>query len=96
MANLREVSKATWNANVLPKYEEINTGSLQRIADACELMAQRYANLIDERYADLIDERDRYRRYHTEECKRRAHRENQIRSLKGVITKLRRRLEKGA
>ncbi len=47
--NLREASKQTYNAAHPPDLATINAGSLQRIADATELMAQNHATLIRER-----------------------------------------------
>lgn len=61
--------------------EAINAGSLQRIADATELMARNYQQLQN----DL----DRYKRWYDEECERRKQLERRVNSLKGVITKLR-------
>jgi hypothetical protein len=77
MANTREDSRKNWDS--AGTREDINSGSLQRIADATELIAQRYSELI----ADV----ERYKRWYAEEKQRRESRDNQIRSLKGVITK---------
>ena len=43
MADFRDNSKARWNGSGC--VEHINAGSLQRIADACELMATDYRQL---------------------------------------------------
>ena len=43
MANFRDNSKASWAGSGC--VEHINAGSLQRIADACELMATDYRRL---------------------------------------------------
>lgn len=45
----REASKKVWNSSDPGRMDEINMGSLQRIADACELMAKNHARLIEER-----------------------------------------------
>jgi len=81
MSTFRESSKAEWgSSNNLP---DINAGSLQRIADATEKMAMSYAS--------LIDERDRYKRRYEGEQARTLRLELRIRSLRGVITKLKAR-----
>jgi hypothetical protein len=46
---LREASKGKWTVTTPPTVEQINTGALQRIADALELIAQDYRVLIQER-----------------------------------------------
>ena len=62
-----------------------NTGSLQRIADATEKMAQNWVR--------ITDERDRYYGWWKEERERRLKLERQLlgrtNALRGVITKLR-------
>lgn len=58
----------------------LKTGCLMRIADATEVMAKRYQ--------DLIDERDRYKRWHKELEERWCKAVLRIAALKGVITKL--------
>lgn len=80
MANLREISKqefisATGNTN-----EAISTGSLQRIADATELMARNYL--------ELQKERDNYKKGYYEKREQIEKLYRQISALKGVITKL--------
>lgn len=66
--------------------DEINSGSLQRIADACELMATSYKELIDER--NMFRDQSISRRARIETLDRR------IAALHGVITKLTKRREK--
>jgi hypothetical protein len=80
MANFRESSIAHWSSSN-NCVEHINAGSLQRIADATELMATSYQS--------LIEERDRYKRYYEERKKNMASMERRIAALRGVITKLR-------
>ena len=65
--------------------DQLRTGALLRIADATEVMAKNYQ--------ELIDERDRYKRYYREEreVNKRLYLSNA--ALKGVITKLRKKLE---
>ncbi len=79
---MRQVLKKEWNPasfNTATR-DEISCGSLQRIADACELMARRYQ--------DLIDDRDRYKRARDEweGIARRHHR--RVIALRGVVTRL--------
>lgn len=65
-------------------YENLNLGCLLRIADATELMAKRYQDLIDDRdrarrlYASAVGERDRVYRSRA--------------SLRGQITKLKKQI----
>lgn len=64
-------------------HEEVNVGSLQRIADACELMATNYIQLQrNEKYW-------KERAEENEACAKKAQR--RIVALKGVITKLKKR-----
>lgn len=79
----KELSRKDWGSSAAPVRADLEFGALLRIADAAEVMAQRYQ--------DLIDERDRYKRYHDEELARRRRSEFRIAALKGVITKLKRR-----
>ena len=54
--NHREASRKLWTTIAeVPTQSEIDVGSLQRIADACELMAKNHA--------ELIRERDQYERW---------------------------------
>lgn len=63
-----------------PTTDDLRLGCLQRIADATELMARRYNDLLEDA------QREKRRR---EEAEQRAYRRLcQIRALKGVITKL--------
>ncbi len=54
--NHREASKKSWGTRAKATEDEINMGSLQRIADATEKMAQNWDA--------LIEERDRYERWY--------------------------------
>lgn len=80
MSTLREHSKKDWTGD--PTLQGINAGSLQRIADATEVMAQRYN--------ELIADRDRYKRWHAEEKWLRQSMERRLSAAKGQITKLKR------
>lgn len=63
--------------------EQINCGSFMRMADAMELMAKRYQ--------ELIDERDRYKRDCQEQREAKWKVRHQIAGLRGVITKMRKK-----
>lgn len=77
----REASKQAWSANLpRPTVEDINLGSLQSIADACELMAKNYAA--------LISDRERYERWFKDYRTMYKAEQRRASSLRGVITKL--------
>ena len=78
MTTLREDGKKDWTSNT--SINNIQTGALQRIADACELMAKRYQG--------LIDDRDYYQREYKERGEKIDHLKNQIRGLKSAITRM--------
>ena len=61
--------------------DQMNAGSLQRIADATDVMAQNHIRL----QSDLAQ----YKRWYNEEREQNRQLERRIRSLKGVITRLR-------
>lgn len=83
MNTQREASERNWASdNTL---EHINAGYLQRIADACEKMCLDREKL-ERDYKYMRENRDYYRRL-SESQKRSAA------SLKGVITKLKKKLE---
>lgn len=80
MTSLREASTNSWRANAPASIEQINAGSLQRIADATEVMARRHN--------ELLAEVGMYKRLMERERERRQHAERRIAALKGVVTKL--------
>ena len=80
--NLREMSKRALTGNVT--HASINAGSLQRIADATEVMAKRYNN--------LIDDRNRCKRWYEEERDSNYSLRKTIAGLKGYITRLKRKI----
>jgi hypothetical protein len=82
MATNRELSKKDWQSD--NPMEGINSGSLQRIADATEKMAVNFVQ--------LQNERDLYKRWYEGEKKSSQRMANRIRSLQGVITKLKKKL----
>lgn len=84
MANktFRQASKEEWypkNGNF--PIEKLNTGSLQRIADALEVMTKSHSN--------LINERGNFKALYYFKVAETIALEHRIRSLKGVITKMR-------
>lgn len=80
LTTLRDQSKKTWTAGD-HTLESINAGSLQRIADATEKMAQRHT--------DLMRERDDFERRYKAAVAREFALERQLSAAKGQITKLR-------
>ena len=58
----------------------VQLGCLQRIADATELMARRYQ--------DLIDERDRYKRWYEDEQAKNASLRRSNAALRGIVNKM--------
>jgi len=75
---LKELSRSTFDAsNTL---EAINAGSLQRIADATEVMSQNYNA--------LIADRDRFKKWYYEEREENDGLRKTIGSLRGWITRL--------
>lgn len=82
--DLREASRAKWVSNAESlSLEQINTGSMLRIADATELMARNYQR--------LISERDMYKRLFEEERATAKRLTRQANALRGVITRLKRK-----
>ena len=77
MATYRQTSRADWCSSGI---EGINAGSLQRIADAAEKMAQSYVA--------LIEERERYKRWYENQRDLVQIERRSNSALRGVITKL--------
>ena len=78
MATLREQGKRDWTAN--ESIPHIQTGALQRIADACELMAKNHV--------ELIAERDKYKRWYEGERAGNNKARHREAALRGIIKKL--------
>lgn len=76
MSTLREIGRQEWTGR--NEIDQIKTGAIQRIADACEIMAKNHGQ--------IIEERDRYKRWYEDECKRRQCQDRQISGLRGRIT----------
>jgi len=85
MRDLRDKSRAPWGHDA-STFEAINTGSLQRIADATEKMALRHTELIGQR--DSFERRLKAEQSYVETLR------YQLRAAKGQITKLKNKLEK--
>lgn len=85
MPNMRQDSRKEWGSG--SSVQDINAGSLQRIADATEAMAKNWNA--------LTAERDRYEHWYRREVDLRESAERSNSALRGVITKLRKRLEAG-
>lgn len=83
MATCRQHSVEEWNSK--GTNEDINSGSLQRIADAVEKMAGNYTQ--------LQNDRDYYRTLAADKSKAIEKLSRKISALKGVITKLKKQLE---
>ena len=66
-----------------PTWELVKIGCLQRIADACELMAKNHAQ--------LVADHDLYKRWYYEQLERVASRDRTISALRGQITKLKKK-----
>lgn len=81
----RDLSRGTFNVTSNDTgYEwdlgEVNTGSFQRIADACELIARNHAQ--------LIADRDMYEKWYVEWRDRAEHYGRSVSALRGVITRM--------
>jgi len=63
--------------------DSLKTGSLMRIADACELMVKNHDQ--------LVSERDRYKRWYESERQAREHADRRCNSLRGVITRMKKK-----
>jgi uncharacterized protein involved in exopolysaccharide biosynthesis len=84
MKTLRTESRLDYSLVGTPNHQELQTGAILRIADATEKMAVNHVN--------LQNERDRFKRYWNEERVANERLRKQVSSLKGQITKLRKRL----
>ncbi len=84
---IKNMSRKEWTHSA-DSLEAINAGSLQRIADATERMAQRHT--------ELLQQRDGFERSANYWRNQSSHKDRRINSLKGQITKLRKRLAAAA
>ena len=83
---LKDASRVLWTSNDPPAFEQINVGSLQRIADATEKMAVRHTELMAQ-VERLKCDRDFWRQQAEMDGKR-------ISNLRGQITKLKNKVKK--
>lgn len=84
MKSLKEISRIAYEASDdRPPHETIQTGALQRIADAIEAMASNYIQL--QKGKELYE---RWYKNESEENRRLARR---ISALQGVITRMKRK-----
>jgi len=82
--SFRDGSRLNFPAGKTLTIEEINCGSLQRIADATEAMAKEYN--------ELLRMKNLYSRWYEDERNKVAARNRTISNLKGQITKLKKKL----
>lgn len=83
--NYREETKKNWGSNDPDSLtlDQIQTGCMLRIADATELMARRYQ--------DLIDDRDRYKRWYENQQQENAKLVRSNNAYKGIVKKLKKK-----
>lgn len=86
MPNFRASSKTNYSSN--DSIEHINAGSLQRIADAAEVMAKNY-NM-------LLQTKENYKQWYEQRGQRIVKLERQNAALRGQITKLKKKLANSA
>lgn len=81
MANFKEASRKEWfsPSGEINSREEINTGSLQRIADATEKMASNYIQ--------LQNDRDRYKKLYEEKVDLVCRLNRTISGLRGYLNR---------
>lgn len=83
--NWKQASKVDWSTTfpdgkTFPGIERVNAGSLMRIADATEVIANNYG--------DLIAERNRYERWYNEQRDKVKRLEKSNAALRGVISRM--------
>ena len=85
MPNLVESSRENYRTrDPVPTESELRVGALQRIASATERMARSHE--------ELEQDRDRWKRWHDAERDQRRRGDRRIAALKGVVTRLQRKL----
>jgi hypothetical protein len=82
---VKQASRRDFTPSDSLTWEMLQTGSLQRIADATEAMAKNHIQ--------LQQERERYKRWYDDERYERAKLEKSNAALRGQITKLRKKLK---
>lgn len=81
---INESKKGWYREDGAPNNDQLKLGCLQRIATATELMAQQHAT--------LVADRDRYKEWYEHEHTRRKGLELRLSAMRGVITKLRKKM----
>jgi hypothetical protein len=86
MATFRKQSQDNWQQSLGPDgaIDQINAGSFQRMADALELIAKDRQKLINDKEYYQASAKRYQERYYNEQ--------RRVAALKGVITKLRKKL----
>jgi hypothetical protein len=85
MSTLREQSRNPFNDENVT-HDNVRTGSLQRIADACEIMAK------DRQ--DLINQLDYYKTLAKDRAERMDQKNKEISTLKGLVTRYKNQVNK--
>lgn len=80
---IRNLSRQNWTTEST-SFEAINCGSMLRIADAMEKMAQRHT--------ELMEQRDRYERWWKESDRMAKRLARSLSATKGQVTKLKRKV----
>lgn len=94
MSTLTDISKFKYATNnQIPTESEIQTGCMQRVADATEKMADGFQAILYTLKKAEAD-RDAYQRWYHEQASLVKQREHTIRTLKGVITKSRKEVSR--
>jgi len=85
MQSYKELSKHIWEPTEKgwPGFEPLSFGCLQRIADATELMARRYN--------ELLIENEKYRRSYSEAVNQMRWLRRRIAGFQGYLTRLKKR-----
>lgn len=84
--NYRDHSRINYgNSTGAATLEQINSGSLQRIADATEAMAKNYTA--------MQEDRDRYKRWYEDQRAITLRLSRRITAFRGVITRMKKRKE---
>ena len=87
MATVVERSKRDWSSS--DTIEHLQFGCMQRIADACELMAEGHLTMAKS-YRELIEERDRYARLFRAQQDEIYRLSRRCAALQGWVTRLKR------
>lgn len=78
--NLRDLSKSQLDVTPGCSYDAVNAGSLQRIADSSERMAENYAR--------IINDRDRFQRQYQQEQAESGRLARSNAALRGILKRM--------